>query len=330
MDFEIRSATPAEQQYCYSQSTQIEGQAGCIGYLRADFGSGGDDFFASWFDSNREWKNPTFSNELDQLINTLCGFQTECLISGTAPQETFLVGRTELSNYCHAHPEGTIQGSPCQEIALRADSDKHAYILRLNPSKGNYNLYCYCYRRDFLDSHLKSAERGIRFIDPKYKELFRIEDGDQVRYFTKGGEERKITCRYIDDYHFEAVSHRGNNLYHICEFAERYNRTGCHDIIPLRQSLPENCFSALETTGEMILITKGERGYAPTGVFPQGASPSEGAAALNAVKGVTKAQEAAMVAGSMFGWGTPAADPKNYDNLGQPLKSKCRSHSAER
>ena len=104
----------------------------------------------------------------------------------------------------------------------------------------------------------------------------------------------------------------------------------CHDIIPLRQSLPENCFSTLETTGEMILITKGERGYAPTGVFPQGASPSEGAAALNAVKGVTKAQEAAMVAGSMFGWGTPAADPKNYDNLGQPLKSKCRSHSAER
>ena len=28
MDFEIRTATPAEQQYCYSQSTQIEGQAG--------------------------------------------------------------------------------------------------------------------------------------------------------------------------------------------------------------------------------------------------------------------------------------------------------------
>lgn len=78
------------------------------------------------------------------------------------------------------------------------------------------------------------------------------------------------------------------------------------------------------------MTTKGERGYAPTGVFPQGTSPSEGAAALNAVKGVTKAQEAAMVAGSIFGWGTPAADPKNYDNLGQPLKNKCRSHSAER
>ena len=90
MDFEIRIATPAEQQYCYSQSTQIEGQAGCIGYLRADFGSGGDDFFASWFDSNREWKNPTFSNELDQLINTL-----NALFQEPPPRRRFwLAGRS--------------------------------------------------------------------------------------------------------------------------------------------------------------------------------------------------------------------------------------------
>ena len=100
--------------------------------------------------------------------------------------------------------------------------------------------------------------------------------------------------------------------------------------IPLRSSLPEKCFSVLESTGEMIVITKGEKGYTPTGIFPQDASPKEGVAALNASNGVTKAQEAAMVAGSMFGWETPAADPKNYDELGAPIRPKSRERDDSR
>ena len=42
----------------------------------------------------------------------------------------------------------------------------------------------------------------------------------------------------------------------------------------------------------------------------------------NAQINVTKAQAAAMLAGSLFGWETPAADPKNYDGQGQPIKPK--------
>ena len=97
--------------------------------------------------------------------------------------------------------------------------------------------------------------------------------------------------------------------------------SGIH-VIPLRRSLPEKCFSALEATGEIIVITKGEKGYTPTGQYPQdGVSQKEAAAALNDTAGITRAQEAAMVAGSMFGWDTPAANPKNYDFKGVHVKN---------
>ena len=133
------------------------------------------------------------------------------------------------------------------------------------------------------------------------------------------GEKLEQTCRYIDETHLEV----GNSLYHICEFAERMQRNGVQTI-PLRSSLPDKCFSYLESTGEMIVITKGEKGYTPTGIYPQSDSPKNGASALNAANCVTKAQEAAMVAGSIFGWETPAADPKNYDEQGIPIRPKAK------
>ena len=40
MDFTIQIMTPEERKYTYTQSQQIISQTGCIGHLRADFGSG--------------------------------------------------------------------------------------------------------------------------------------------------------------------------------------------------------------------------------------------------------------------------------------------------
>lgn len=45
MEFDLRALTEAEEKYTYSQSMQISMQTGLLGYLRADMGRNGTDFF---------------------------------------------------------------------------------------------------------------------------------------------------------------------------------------------------------------------------------------------------------------------------------------------
>ena len=192
-------------------------------------------------------------------------------------------------------------------------------MLRLCSDWGDYNFYVYCYVREQLDDHMEDAKRGIRFVSSGYRDLFRLADGDQIRILKPDGKWEDRTCRYIGETHMTCGW--DDRLYHIHDFAEEMERAG-NTVIPLRSSLPEKCFAALEATGEAIVIHRGMKGYTPTGQYPEGVSGQEGADALNEQIGVTRAQAAAMLAGSMFGWACPGADPANYDEQGKPVKPR--------
>lgn len=204
-----RVMTEAERKYTFRQSQQLSMQTGLIGYLRADFGSTGEEFWSSWFDFRADLKTDEFKAELDAVINGL-------------RDGDILSGRQAMSAYCHATPDSAFNDDR-NHYGIRLDTDKYSYLMRLNPNRGEYNLYCYCYRRDWLDTHLRNAESGIRFIDPAYREKFRIADGGKVSMKYSDGTTEVQICRYIDLYHVEV----GNNLYHICELAERCERSGC-------------------------------------------------------------------------------------------------------
>lgn len=208
---EIRAIAPNEWKYTYSQSMQITGQTGSIGHLRGDFDSGGHGFYTTWSDHRPQWKTDEFKAELDEVINAL-----------RSPEYGLLQNRSAMSKYVRRFPDSAFQGNYCTEYGFRADTEKYAYLLRLNPAKGDYNFYCYCYVREWLDKHIASAEKGICFIDPHYKELFHIPDGGKICMTTAWGEKSERTCRFIDEYHTEI----GNRIYHICEFAERMERNG--------------------------------------------------------------------------------------------------------
>ena len=86
--------------------------------------------------------------------------------------------------------------------------------------------------------------------------------------------------------------------------------------------LPKLCYAMNDTTKRLIIIKRGEEGYhelqddeslvlAETlGVVDK----------LNETLKVTPAQREAMIAGSMFGWNIPAADPTRSDTEGHPIR----------
>lgn len=79
--------------------------------------------------------------------------------------------------------------------------------------------------------------------------------------------------------------------------------------------LPEACLTRLPSTGEVIMIEKGRKGY-----YPKPADLDDYEELVDDVNkslGVTKAQEQAMFKGSLWGWETPVADPDNYDKDGK-------------
>ena len=313
MEYEKRAAIETEDKYTFSQSQQISGQTGLIGYLRADMDTNGNGFFSTWNDYNEKLKTQEFKEEFDEVINSL------------REEGDILHNRKALAGYCYSNPQARMK-TVDEYYGVRVDTDKYSYLLRLNPNKGEYNLYCYCYVKEWLNNHIKEAEKGIRFITPNYKEKFRIPDGDTVRVTLPDGSYFDEVCRYVDDYHLEL----GSSIYHICELAERLEANG-NTVIPLRSSLPDHCFSVSEETGEMIILKKGESGYCNSDLKSNDKALAKVIANRNNSElGVTDTQVKCMIAGSMFGWDTPAADPKNYDIDGKLIKPKNRDRGDTR
>ena len=311
--YELAPVRPFEQKYTYRQSQQISMQTGFIGYLRADMGASGKEFFSTWYDFRESLRTPEFQVEFDNVINDI------------RSDGGFLENIIALEKYCIAHSETRFDKYSC-EYGVRVNTEKYSYLMRLNPNQGEYNLYCYCYEKEWLNRHTRQANKGICFITPHYEEKFRIIDGDSVRIISHDGKKRDRECRYIDDCHVEV----GDYLYHICEFAERMEQNG-NTVIPLRSNLPERCYVYLQTENKIGIIQKGESGYYPTEI--ESGTPDETKAQvdeLNGKLGVSKEQAEAMKAGSMFGWDTPAADPASYDKNGKLMKSSRSDRSDAR
>lgn len=148
MDFSIRLMEPEERSFAYTQDPQTLHSSGCIGHLRVDMDSTGTGFFSSWDTHSPSLKDEAFKAEFDALINEL-RFNDD--LGG------ILKNRSSMSKFCHAIPGSEITDDG-RNFGFRIDTDEYAYMLRLNPNKGEYNAYIYAYDREMLDMFLEPQQ----------------------------------------------------------------------------------------------------------------------------------------------------------------------------
>ena len=205
-----------EKLYFYPQSQQIAAQTGLIGRLRSDFGSGGNEFWSTWEDSRGDLNTDDFRSEFDDVINTL----------RETDDGSPLHNRRSMEDFLRQHKSARLPGDDW--YGFRADTKNYSYFFRMQTAPGDYNFYCYCFRRDWLNQHMADAENGIRFITSDYEDRFRLPDGGKIKIKYPNGDSAELRCRFIDSAHMETdtPSGIGTTIWHICEFAERMEKSG--------------------------------------------------------------------------------------------------------
>lgn len=173
-----------------------------------------------------------------------------------------------------------------------------------------------------------SDETGkmIRFIDSKYQTLFFVPDGGSIIVTRSDGGKVKRTCTFLDECHTRV----GREVYHICQFAKLMERVGNTYAPEQLPELPDRCFSVLPTTGELILIEKGKKGYEKCGFSADNPQMNRRKADnLNMRNRTTAQMEAAMLGGALKGWDSPAARVSSYDVRGNPVQpTRARSRKS--
>lgn len=310
MELTLQPATPTERLYAYEQCAPLSERCGNPGYLWGMLDNSGSILLKSWQTFERSQNTPEFKAEFNTVLDMLRFDERYGHV---------LKNRSTMIAYCLDHSTGSSRSG--HEYAFRADTRDYSYLIRCIPVGEDHHFYIYPYRHDLLDRHMKQAEKGVRFVTTDGREKFRVPDGENIRVFTSSEQIHDHTVRYIDDNHMELLDERGK-VYHIREFAERLEHMG-GKVIPLRPGLPEKCYAVLPSGDEIITVKHGEDGYFHTSKYGHDRAHAQTIVdEYNEQINVTKAQAAAMLAGSMFGWHTPAADPKNYDEQGQPIKPK--------
>lgn len=133
--YELTPATEHNKNLFYSMDGEEAKRYGAIGYLRADFGKSGSEFWYSWFDIQSNLKTDLFKEGLDRVINAL------------REDRQPLNNRRNLSAFVAAQP-GMDLGE--RGLGYMVQTQNYTFYFRCQPTPTDYDVYCCIYDNYFL------------------------------------------------------------------------------------------------------------------------------------------------------------------------------------
>jgi len=110
---------------------------GAIGYLRADFGKSGCEFWTTWFDIQPCLNISNFKNNFDNIIESLRN-------DGQNPSFS---SRAVLQSFCRANLGKNLSDRGCGYIIM---THNYSYYFRCHLRLNDYDIYCFAYDNRFL------------------------------------------------------------------------------------------------------------------------------------------------------------------------------------
>ena len=144
----------------FTHSEEMDQKHGCIGHLRGDFGSGGKEFYTTWWPHQGDTLNtPEFKADIDRLVNWLR--------EGYAP----LKDRKTMNSFCGFRgAQHKINEAALTSYGFCIKTDKYQYMLRCTPERGDYNFYLYCYDRKALEQARGELQQDTKPIEKNKSE----------------------------------------------------------------------------------------------------------------------------------------------------------------
>lgn len=128
----------------YSNKVERE-TTGLVGYIRGDFGSGGNSFHHSWFENKGKLNNELFKEDLNKVMEFL--------------RERMLTDRMYMRSVVYGNSNAKIDSKESTSYGVFVETDGYEYDIRAICDDGNYDFYIYCYDKRFQEPQFLNSRR---------------------------------------------------------------------------------------------------------------------------------------------------------------------------